>query len=281
VSRGLMFATIALVLGFQSSTNLAAAYGIAISMTMTTTTLLFFVLIAFHWKWSPWVAGAFIVGFLPIDLSFLAANLAKVIHGGWFPLLVAMAIYLLMSTWQRGRRLLAKRMQTTIVPTEAYLAELATRPLLRPTGVAIYMTSNPQETPLALRQNVIHNEVLHERVVIVGVETAETPRVATGERLRIEPIAEGVFRATLRYGFMERPNVPRDLAGARLGEESLDSHAASYFLACETVLPRKGSGMWVWRERLFAFLVRNSHAATVYFQQPPERVMEVGTPVAL
>ncbi len=198
VNRALMLATMALVLRFQTSTNLAAAYGIAISMTMTATTLLFFALIAFRWKWSPWLAGAFLLVFLPIDLSFLTANLAKVIHGGWFPLLMAMAIYLLMSTWQQGRRLLAERVQATAVPTETYLAELATRPLLRPAGTAIYLTSNPQGTPLALRQNVIHNDVLHQRVIIVGVKTAETPRVPAGERLSIETLAAGIYRATLR-----------------------------------------------------------------------------------
>jgi KUP system potassium uptake protein len=281
VNRALMLATMALVLRFQTSTNLAAAYGIAISMTMTATTLLFFALIAFHWKWSPWLAGAFLLVFLPIDLSFLTANLAKVIHGGWFPLLMAMAIYLLMSTWQQGRRLLAKRTRATDVPTEAYLAELATQPLLRPAGTAVYLTSHPQGTPLALRQNVVHNGVLHQRVVIVGVETAETPRVPTSERLRIESVAAGVYRATLRYGFMERPNVPRDLTGAPFGDEAFDPLQATFFLAREMVLPTKGADMWLWRERLFAYLMRNSHAAAVYFQLPPDRGMEVGMPLAL
>jgi KUP system potassium uptake protein len=271
----------ALVLRFQSSTNLAAAYGIAISMTMTATTLLFFALIAFHWKWSPWLAGAFLIAFLPIDLSFLTANLAKVIQGGWFPLLIAMAIYLLMSTWQQGRRMLAKRMLTTILPTESYLEQLAQQPLLRPAGTAIYLTSNPQGTPLALRQNVVHNDVLHQRVIIVGVKTAETPRVPASERLRIESVAAGVYRAILRYGFMERPNVPRDLTGAEFGDEPFEPQQASYFLGRETVLPTKGDGMWLWRERLFAYMVRNSHAATVYFQLPPDRVVEVGVQLPL
>jgi len=280
VNRALMLATIALVLRFQTSTNLAAAYGIAISMTMTATTLLFFALIAFHWRWSPWWAGAFLLGFLPIDLSFLTANLAKVIHGGWFPLLLAMAIYLLMSTWQQGRRMLARRMQATVLPTEAYLEQLGERQLLRPAGTAVYLTSNPQGTPVALRQNVIHNDVLHQRVIIVGVKIVETPRVPAEERLRVEPIAAGFFRAILRYGFMERPNVPHDLAGAKFGDEPFDPQQASFFLSRETVLPTKGGDMWLWRERLFAYLIRNSHAATVYFQLPPDRVVEVGVELA-
>ncbi|QDT71615.1 potassium transporter Kup [Lacipirellula limnantheis] len=281
VNRTLMLATMALVLGFRTSNNLAAAYGIAISMTMTTTTLLFFLLIAFHWKWSPWIAGAFVLCFLPIDLSFLTANLAKVFHGGWFPLLIAAGIYLLMSTWQRGRQLLARRMQASVVPTEAYVEELAKRPLLRPAGTAVYLTSNPQGTPLALRQNVIHNDVLHERVIIVGVKTVETPRAPASERLHVEQVAPGVYRAILHYGFMERPNVPRDLAGADFGGEPLDPQQTSFFLGRETVLPTKGAGMWLWRERMFAYLVRNSHAATVYFQLPPDRVVEVGVQLAL
>ena len=280
VNNALMLATIVLVLGFRSSTNLAAAYGIAISMTMTATTLLFFLLIAFHWKWSPWLAGAFVLGFLPIDLSFLTANLAKVIHGGWFPLLIAMAIYLLMNTWQQGRRMLAKRMQATVLPTEAYLEQLGERQLLRPAGTAVYLTSNPQGTPVALRQNVIHNDVLHQRVIIVGVKTVETPRIGPGERLHVEQIAPGVYRAILRYGFTERPNVPRDLTGASFGDEPFDPQQASFFLGRETVLPTRGDGMMLWRERLFAYLVRNSHAATTYFQLPPDRVVEVGMQLA-
>lgn len=193
-SIGVMLATMASVLRFQTSTNLAAAYGIAISMTMTATTLLFFALIAFHWKWSPWLAGAFLLVFLPIDLSFLTANLAKVIHGGWFPLLMAMAIYLLMSTWQQGRRLLAKRTRATDVPTEAYLAELATQPLLRPAGTAVYMTSHPLGTPLALRENVIHNGVLHHARSSSASRRRKRRGVPTSQRLRIEPVAAGVYR---------------------------------------------------------------------------------------
>ncbi len=281
VNRWLMIATMALVIGFRSTSNLAAAYGIAISMTMTVTTLLFFVLVAFHWKWSPWIAGGFVALFLPIDLSFLTANLAKVVHGGWFPLVVATAIYLLMSTWQQGRRLLAQRMRATIVPTEAFLAGLAADPPLRVAGTAVFMTGNPNGTPVALRQNVLHNHVLHERVVILGVETAITPRVPPAERLRSEAIAADAYRVMLRYGFQERPNVPRDLAAADFDGEPFVPQEASYFLSRETLLATDRPGMLVWRERLFAFLTRNAHSATEFFQLPPRQVVELGTQVEL
>ncbi|WP_428308086.1 potassium transporter Kup [Lacipirellula sp.] len=282
VNHLLMAATIALVLMFRTSTNLAAAYGIAISMTMTATTVLFFTLIAFHWKWSRWIAGAFLLLFLPIDLSFLTANLAKVIHGGWFPLLMAALIYLVMSTWREGRRLTLREKGLSILPTEAYLESLSSRPLLRPTNTAIYLTANVHGTPIALQQNVIHNGVLHEHVVILRVETAETPRVAAGDRIHVEPIEGDVYRVALRYGFIERPNVPCDLAAATLGGEPIDLEHASYFLSREIVLPSEnGGGMWRWREKLFAYMVRNSHAATTYFQLPADRVVEVGAQVEL
>ena len=273
VNHLLMAATIALVLGFRTSTNLAAAYGIAISMTMTATTVLFFTLIAFH---------DVPVTVAVLDLSFLTANLAKVIHGGWFPLLMAALINLLMSTWREGRRLTLREKGLSILPTEAYLAGLSQKPLLQPANTAIYLTANAHGTPVALQQNVVHNGVLHKRVVILRVETAETPRVASGDRLHVQPIEGGVYRALLRYGFIERPNVPCDLAAAMLGDEAIDLHDASYFLSREIILPsQNGGGMWRWREKLFAYMVRNTHAATLYFQLPADRVVEVGAQVEL
>lgn len=281
VNRSLMIAAIALVLGFQSSSNLAAAYGIAITITMVVTTLLFYVLVHHHWKWPTWVAVLFAGFFLGIDLAFFGANLMKVFHGGWFPLAIAAAIYVLMSTWQDGRRLLAERLRASMLSTELFVADLLTNPPIRVPGVAVFMSGNPMGTPLALRQNVAHNHVLHERSIILGVQTAEAPHVDDSQRLETEEIGEGFYRATLRYGFMEEPDVPRDLKQMECVGEHLDLGNISYYLGRETLLATPRSGMYMWRESLFSFLSRNAQPATLFFHLPADRVVEIGAQVEL
>lgn len=281
VNRSLMIATIALVLGFRSSSGLAAAYGISITITMVVTTLLFFILIVYHWKWRLWVALLFAGFFLGIDLSFFGANLLKILHGGWFPLLVAAFIYVLMSTWQDGRRLLAERLRASMLSTELFVADLLTTPPIRVPGVAVFMSGNPMGTPLALRQNVAHNRVLHDNSIILGVQTAETPYVSEENRLTTEEIGEGFFRASLQYGFMEEPNVPRDLAKFNFLGDSFRVENVSYFLGRETLLATPHSGMYMWRESLFSFLSRNSQPATLFFHLPAHRVVEIGAQVKL
>ena len=208
VNWALMLACIASVLGFHSSSNLAAAYGVAITMTMVITTLLFYVLVRDRWNWSLPVALAGCGFFLLIDLAFLGANLTKIRSGGWFPLVVAGVVFLLMSTWRRGRQLVARRMRENLIPLELFLAELLSNPPIRVPGVAVFLSSNPVGTPPALRHNVAHNKVLHELVVIVCVQTAEIPHVAAADRIDVEEIGEGFWRLILNYGFMEEPDVP-------------------------------------------------------------------------
>ncbi|HEY3968441.1 MAG TPA: potassium transporter Kup [Planctomycetaceae bacterium] len=280
----LMCACIGLVLGFHSSSNLAAAYGIAITITMVITTVLFFVLVKDRWKWSLPLAIGVSALFLTFDLSFFGANATKLAHGGWFPLVVAGAVYLLMATWRKGRRLVTERLRRRLIPLDLYIAELLSNPPVRVPGVAVFMASNPVGTPLALRHNVIHNKVLHETVVVVTVETAEVPHVLADERVGIEEVGEGFWRVFLKYGFMDQPDIPLALSQVREGGLELPREV-SYFLGRETVLATVLAtgkpGMAVWRERLFVWMSRNAQSATHFFRLPPEQVIEVGVQVEL
>lgn len=274
----LMLACIGLVLGFDTSSNLAAAYGVAITITMVITTVLFFVLVKDRWKWSLPVAIGVSGVFLIIDLSFFGANALKLAHGGWFPLVVASAAYLLMATWRKGRRLVTERLRRRLIPLELYIAELLSKPPARVPGVAVFMASNPVGTPLALRHNVIHNKVLHQTVVVVTVETAEVPHIFPPGRATVEEIGEGFWRVMVTYGFMDQPDIPLALAGVRHPGLEL-TRDISYFLGRETVLASNTPGMALWRERLFVWMSRNAQTATHFFRLPPEQVIEVGVQV--
>jgi KUP system potassium uptake protein len=281
VNRALMVASIALVLGFATSSNLAAAYGLAITITMVVTTTLFFLLVRDRWQWNPILAGTFAVIFLAIDLAFFGANLLKVFHGGWFPLVIAGTIYVMMTTWRDGRQLLAARLRSSMLSTELFVADQMSSPPLRVPGTAVFMSGNPMGTPLALRQNVAHNHVLHECNIILGVQTAEAPHVDEANRVQTEEIGEGFFRVSLNYGFMEEPDVPRDLVPAKCVGHALDPKQLSYFLGRETLVTTPTPGMALWRESLFAFLSRNSQPATLFFHLPADRVVEIGAQVEL
>jgi len=281
VNWALMLACIALVLGFHSSSNLAAAYGVAITITMVITTLLLFVLVRQQWRWSLPLALAIAGSFLLVDLAFFGANLTKLASGGWFPLVVAGAVFTLMTTWQRGRQILGQRLRERLIPLELFLADLLSSPPIRVAGTAVFMSGNPIATPPALRHNVLHNHVLHETVVILTVETVETPHVVPDQRVEVEEIGEGFWRIILRYGFMEDPDIPRSLAVVRSPGLSLDVEKVSYFLGRETLLPTRNRGMALWREWLFAWMSRNAQAATDFYNLPPNQVVEVGVQVEL
>ncbi len=281
VNWALMLACIGLVLGFHSSSNLAAAYGVAITMTMVITTLLFYVLVRSRWKWNRPLALALTGFFLVIDLAFLTANITKIAFGGWFPLLVAGFVFVTMSTWQRGRQIVASRLRHRMIPLELFLADLLSNLPMRVPGTAVFMSGNPIGTPPALRHNVAHNKVLHERVIILSVETAETPHLAGIDRYEVDEIGEGFWRITIRYGFMEEPDIPRELAAMRHPRLTFDLNQVSYFLGRETLRPTAKPGMSPWRERLFVWLSRNAQTATDFFNLPPDRVVEVGVQVEL
>lgn len=277
----LMIASIGLVVGFGSSSELAAAYGIAITITMVITTMLFFELLVQRWKWSLPVAIAMVGGFLAIDTAYFLANIVKVAQGGWFPLAVAIAIYILMSTWMTGRDLLRRRLRERMLPLELFLADVLTKEHTRVPGVAIFLYSNRVGTPPALRHNFAHNQVLHEKTIIITVETADRPRVTPEERFEIEEVGEGFFRVVLTYGFMDAPNVPADLAGLKIPGVDLAASKPSYFIGRETLLVTKNPGMALWREQLFVWMSRNAQTANHFFHLPADQVIEVGLHVEL
>lgn len=273
----LMVACIGLVLGFRTSSGLAAAYGVAVTTDMVFTTLLFGVVIYTRWGWSWLLASMLIALFLVVDLGFWVANLPKIPAGGWFPLVVALGMFTVMTTWRTGRRILADHMREGLVPMDAFVASIAEGPPLRVPGTAIYMDSNTEGTPHALLHNLKHNKVLHERVVVLTVLTLETPYVEDADRVDVESIGEDMWRVLLRYGFSEDPDVPAALRGVTLNGEPVEPYEVSYFLGRERLIPSERPGMAMWREKLFVLMSRNTTGATRYFRIPTGQVVELGT----
>jgi len=274
----LMFACIGLVLGFGSSSHLAAAYGIAITSTMLITTVLFYVVARWRWKWSRAVVGALTFVFIIIDLAFFISNFTKILHGGWFPLLVAGAIFFLMWTWRTGRGLLAKRVAETAVPLGVLLQDVEKEKPVRVAGTAFFMSGNPGVAPLALLHNLQHNKVLHERVVILNVRIDDVPHVVPADRLNIDCLALGFWRLALRFGFMDEPDVPRELQRIAGETFTYDPAVSSFFLGRESIILRQHAG---WRRTLFAWMSRQARDATSFFRLPPGAVVELGTQVEM
>ena len=273
----LMVACIGLVLGFRSSSSLAAAYGIAVTTTMVITTVLFAVVARTLWEWSLGRVLAIAGGLLVIDLAFFAGNVPKIPAGGWFPIVAAAVLFALLTTWSTGRRLVRDRIQLGRTPLVTYLAGLADDPPARVPGTAVYLFSIPGMTPPSLVANVRYNRVLHERVVVASVVTDDVPRIEGRSRLRERQMGDGVSRVDVHYGFMEDPDLARDLAGV----EGFHADEATYFLGKETVIATKRPGMAIWRERLFGVMGRNATSAADYFRLPPDRIFEVGTRVEI
>lgn len=281
VNWALMLSTIVIVVGFGSSTALAAAYGIAVTLTMVITAMLLHVVATERWGWSAVVAYAVTGTFLTIDLAFFGANVLKIAHGGWLPLLIGGVLFTLMTTWKRGRQLVAARLTARAVPTEEFLATVAASPPARVSGTAVFMTAQPRGTPPALAHNLRYNKVLHEHVVTLMVTTQPVPHVPADRQVAVRPLGQGVFDVVIRYGFMEDPNVPEALA--RAGEQGLqlDEGDVTYFLGRETLIVTKTPGMARWRERLFVLMARNAVRPTAFFRLPPERVVELGVHVEI
>jgi KUP system potassium uptake protein len=283
VNWALMVACIALVLGFGSSSNLAAAYGVAVTTTMVITTILFYFQARENWRWPLWIALSATGFFLLIDVAFWVANLVKIPAGGWFPLVIGGAVFLLMTTWRRGRDLLHARLRTRDVPIDDFIGNLRSHPPLRVPGTAVFMYANPGSTPRALLHNLKHNKVLHEQVVFLAVVTEDIPRVRRSNRTVVTRQADDCYSIVLHYGFMEDVDVPGDLRVVDgLEGLRLDPMQTTYFLGRENLLPtRRVKGMAVWRERLFALMSRNARGATAFFRLPPNRVVELGSQVEL
>jgi KUP system potassium uptake protein len=285
VNWAIAIACIALVLGFRTSSNLAGAYGIAVTGTMATTTMLFHRVMRDQWKWSRPRAWTLTTLFMAVDLAFLVANLAKIPHGGWFPIVAAIGIFALLSTWKRGRLELAIQMSQAGLPMQMFLDELGRKPPHRVAGTAIFMTGNLGNAPPVMLHHLKHNRVLHEQVVLVSIQTLDIPSVPAAERFEVKALGHGFYRVVASYGFMETPDVPALLAEIRARklapELRLEPMNCSYFLGRETLLTGGPSKMARWRKRLFIIMSRNAQTASAFFGLPPNRVVEMGAQIQL
>ncbi len=279
VNWTLMTATIILVIGFQQSTNLAAAYGMAVSTTMVITTVLAYVVAREVWQWGWLPAGIVTILFLIPDLTFFGANLTKFYQGGWFPLLVAASVYTLMSTWKTGRRLLWKHLKESRIPIEKYLDKLQADPPQRVPGTAVFLTGSTYGVPPALLYQLEHNKVLHEQVVLLTVITRNVPYLRGQKRIETEDLGQRFYRVTARHGFMEDPDIRKILRWCKSADLEIELSETSFFLGRETIIPSKKLGMIFWRSALFAFMSRNALRATAFFGIPRDRVIELGVQV--
>jgi KUP system potassium uptake protein len=280
VNTALMFTTIALVLGFGSSANLAGAYGVAVTTTMVITTILVFFLMVKRWHWQVASAAALACLFLSVDVPFMGANLLKIGHGGWFPLAAGATVFTLMMTWRRGRLVLSSKLRGEKEPLEGFIEKLVAAPPHRVAGTAVFMAGSRQGTPSMLHHHLEHIQVLHEQVIILTVLTEEVPRVPAAERVEVTPLQMGFARVLVSYGFMQSPNVPVALRQCAPLGLSVDLEHTTYYLARETIIstPRR-SGMMQWQEKLFSFMARNSLRATAFYNIPAEQVVELGQQV--
>jgi KUP system potassium uptake protein len=278
----LLLAVIILVLGFKSSSNLASAYGIAVTLTMMIDTLLAFVVVRALWNWNWLQAGLFLTLFLAVDLAFFSANLIKVFDGGWFPLALGFAIFTLFATWKRGRTLLYERLQLDSMPLDAFLSSLKYGGPHRVAGTGIFMTTRPDGVPRAMLHNMLHNKVLHERVILLNVNMRDIPHVDEEDHVIVEPLSEGFYRVIVNYGFSDDPDIPLalELCGRR-GMAPIEMMETSFFLGRETIVPNRVPAMTFWRQILFIWMFRNADTATDYFKLPTNRVVELGTQVEL
>ncbi|MGA7993701.1 MAG: potassium transporter Kup [Bradyrhizobium sp.] len=281
VNRLLLIGVLLLVLLFRTSSNLASAYGIAVSTTMVADGIMGFVVIWKLWNWRAATAAALIVPFVVVDMTFFSANLLKLLEGAWVPLLFGLAMALMIWTWRRGTGILIVKTRRIEVPLVDLIKSLEKRPPHIVKGTAVFLTSDPSFVPTALLHNLKHNKVLHEHNVILTIETAQTPRVDLAERVRMETISERFSTVRLRFGFMESPNVPKALVIARKLGWQFDIMSTSFFVSRRALKPSAQSGMPLWQDHLFIAMSRSANDATDYFQIPTGRVVEVGTQVTI
>ena len=278
---GLLIGVLVLVLGFESSSNLAAAYGIAVTITMVITTLLVLVLARRAWGWNGFKLGLGIVFFLLVDLTFFSANALKIGHGGWIALLIGAVIFTLMVTWKDGRALLNQRLRENAMPLDLFLQSLTRGSTLRVPGTAVFLTSTPDGVPNALLHNLKHNKVVHERLVLLTVVTEEIPRVEDRDRVTVHCLGSNTYRIIIRYGFTEDPDLPHALALCEPYGLSFEMMDTTFFLGRATLIPTDRAGMALWRERLFANMFRTATRPMDFFRIPYNRVVELGTQVEL
>jgi KUP system potassium uptake protein len=277
----LMAACILVVIGFRSSSNLAAAYGIAVTSTMAITTIIAGVVMRERWHWRKPVVVVLIGFFLVIDLAFLGANLVKIPQGGWFPLLAAGLIFTVMTTWRRGSQIVYAREENLEMSLDEFLKRTRAAPPMRTAGAAVFMSANEEGVPAALLANLKYNNVLHETVLLTTVQIDAAPRVSPADRVQVKPLGEGIYKAVVCYGFMEQPDVPRALARLTLPGVPIRLNAVPYFVNRTRVIASKRPGMALWRENLYAVMRRNSTSAADFFRLPPARVVEISTTVEM
>jgi KUP system potassium uptake protein len=278
----LMATTIALVLGFRNSDNLAAAYGIAVTTTMLITTLIFYRLTNFVWCWNPFFTLLITTLFIIPDMSFFLANIVKVEKGGYLPLVIGLLIFLTMRTWKKGRKLLLTKMQESTLTWEQLIHSVENSKIARVPGIAIFLSGNPKGVPVALLHNFKHNYVIHETVITLTITTTDEPRVKNkDERFEVNEIAPHIYSVIARYGFMETPNVPRLLDQLPSKGLMVDKDKTTYFLGRETLVAGKGKGLRVWEKPIFSFLSKNSTSATAFFSLPANRVVELGSLITI
>lgn len=275
----LMIATVGLVLIFRSSHTLAAAYGVAVTTTMLIATTLFFFVARERWGWGLLRAGLPAVLFIVVDLAFFGANISKIGHGAWFPLAIGLVIFSLLSTWKRGRDILARKFATMVRPFDEFFPTLEKEKIQRVPGRAVYMTSTPSGIPPVLAHNLAHNKVLHEEVVLLTVLTTEVPRVPAGEKVELEELGHGFFQLTAHYGFMEDASVPHILGTAKTKGLERSMGETSFFLGREALFPRNEHGLAAWRIAVFRFMSRNALNATTFFHIPRNQVIEIGAQI--
>jgi KUP system potassium uptake protein len=281
INTVLLLGVLLLVTQFRSSSALAEAYGVAVSGTMVVTTLMAMVVIWKSWKWPLWATAALMIPFLLIDTTFLSANLLKVFHGGWVPLLIGALVMLVIFTWRKGAKILAAKTRRLETPIDELVEALEKRSPPRVPGTAVFLTGDPNSAPTALLHSLKHYKVLHEDNVILTVVIENTPYVKIADRVSIEPLKKSFSRVRIRFGFMEIPNVPRALGIARKQGWSFDIMSTSFFLSRRSVRPDARSGMSPWQDRIFILLARNADDASSYFHLPTDRVVEIGTQVSV
>jgi len=279
VNWALMVGVVLLVIGFQSSGALAAAYGVAVTGTMLIDTFLVAAVMLLMWKAPRWWAIPLLIGFLVVDTLFFAANIPKILEGGAFPVIAGIVLFVLMTTWKRGRQILFERLDEVALPLPLFISSIRSDPPHRVKGTAVFLSARPDAVPHALLHNMLHNQVLHEQVVLLTVVSEDTPRVALDRRFEVDAYGDGFFRVLLHYGFMDEPDVPQALALCHLEGLDFSPMRTTYFLSRETVIPTKRLGMARWRETLFAFMLKNANSNLRFFKLPLNRVIELGAQV--
>ena len=281
VNWGLMIATMSLVIGFQSSGNLAAAYGIAVTGNMIITTLLASVIFIEVWRWSKLKAYALVILFLIVDFAFFSASLLKIPDGGWVPLLIGIIIFTLMLTWKSGRSMVYTRLKSEAMDIAPFIEAVGAHPPPRVPGTALFMTPNPEGVPHAMLHNLKHNKVLHEKVVILTVKFLDFPHTNAEERVSVEALPYDFYRVTVRYGFKDEPDLPRDLVLCSKYGLTIDAMDTSYFIGKESLIASNKTGMSIWRKKIFIGLFRTAETITNQFKLPPNRVIELGSQLML